>query len=333
MAVGFCTSETFMAHQTGPRHPERPDRLRAVLAAVHEAKMIHSPSLVSDEYLTFGLAEGNFAPLTELPPRPATMEDLLRIHPARHIERVRIKSETGGTLDGGDTTVGPGSYEAAVLAAGAGLVCVDAVMSGQVQSAFAAVRPPGHHAEPNAAMGFCLFSNTAIAAAYARQVHGLSRVAIVDWDVHHGNGTQAAFYADPSVLFISLHENPHVLYPGTGFDWEIGGGPGRGFTLNIPLPEDSTDEIYVQAMEEKVLPKLDAFAPELLLISAGFDAHRDDPLADMHLTEAGYIRMTELLKALAQQHCAGRIVSILEGGYNLRALGRSVVYHLDALAK
>jgi acetoin utilization deacetylase AcuC-like enzyme len=205
-------------------------------------------------------------------------------------------------------------------------------MDGDVRRAFAAVRPPGHHAEPDAAMGFCLFSNVAIAARYLQQQHGLSRIGIVDFDVHHGNGTQAAFEDDPSVLFISLHQDPRTCYPGSGHGYEAGCGHGEGFTLNIPMTPGADDDDYLAAFDTKVLPVLDAFRPEALLISAGFDAHHADPLAQIQLSEECYERMTRLLVGVAETHCGGRVISALEGGYNLRALGRSVVRHLIALA-
>lgn len=333
MRVGFCTSPRFLDHDTGPHHPERPDRLRAIFAAVREAGMIDSPNPLCDEYLQFDLKDRKYPRLVELEPRNARLQDLLRVHPRRHIDRVRIASESGGMLDSGDTTVCAASYKVALLAAGACLTCVDAVMTGKVDRAFAAVRPPGHHAEPNASMGFCLFSNIAIAARYAQRKYHLKRIGIVDFDVHHGNGTQAVFFTDDSVLFLSLHEDPHVIYPGSGYDWEIGGGKAKGYTVNIPLPPRAGDKAYLWAMEETVVPKLDAFRPELLLISAGFDAHKGDPLADMELSDNGYYRMTRMLAEVADRHCKGRIISALEGGYNLKALGRSVVHHLLALAE
>lgn len=333
MKVGYCTSARFLDHQTGPHHPERPDRLRAIFAAVRDAGMITSPDPAGGQEVRFGITIPHPPHLVEIEPRAATVEEVLLIHTQRHIDRVRIRSKSGGLLDDGDTPVSHDSYDVALLAAGAGLTCVDAIMSGEVKRAFAAVRPPGHHAEPNAAMGFCLFSNIAIAARYAQQHHHLERIAIVDFDVHHGNGTQAAFFTDPSVFFISLHEDPHVLYPNSGFDWELGAGAGRGHTLNLPMPLGADDAAYLKAMHERVLPALDGFRPQLLLISAGFDAHRDDPLADISLTEDGYYHMTRLLVEVANRHCHGRLLSILEGGYNLRALGRSVVQHLLALSQ
>jgi acetoin utilization deacetylase AcuC-like enzyme len=196
---------------------------------------------------------------------------------------------------------------------------------------FVAARPPGHHAEPDRAMGFCLFSNIAIASRYLQKQHGIRRVAIVDFDVHHGNGTQACLEADPTVLFISVHQDPRTCYPGSGYAHETGEGAGEGFTINLPLQPGSDDDDYLRTFDEHVTPALDRFKPEVLLISAGFDAHSEDPLAQMNLSEDGFEQMTRRLAAVADRHCGGRIVSVLEGGYNLRAMGRSVVKHLMAL--
>jgi acetoin utilization deacetylase AcuC-like enzyme len=237
----------------------------------------------------------------------------------------------GGVLDLGDTPVGPESYEVALLSLGSALRACDAVMKGEVTRAFSAARPPGHHAEPDRAMGFCLFSNIAIAARHAQRAYGLERVAIVDFDVHHGNGTQAAFESDRSVMFISLHQHPRTCYPGTGYEWEIGTGPGRGYTVNIPFDPGSDDADYLRVIDERVVPELDEFRPQLLLISAGFDAHREDPLAHMNLSDECYELMTRHVVSVADQHCGGRVVSVLEGGYSLAALGRSVVRHLIGL--
>lgn len=332
--TAFCTSVRFYDHQTGPHHPERPDRLRAVLTAVRDAGMIRSPNPLPDEDVHFGIYQPDAPQLLEVTPEPASMEDLLRVHPQRYIERIRYHCERGGVLDeSGETLGGHGTFEAALLAAGAGKRCVDAVMTGEARRAFAAVRPPGHHAEPNAAMGFCLFGNIAIAARYAQSQYNLRRVAIVDFDVHHGNGTQRIFEADPSVLFVSLHQDPEVLYPHSGYAWEAGTGEGKGYTLNLPLPAGTDDAAYLEVVASRVIPRLEEFRPELLLISAGFDGHRDDPLADLELTEQGFYDVTRLLAEVADRHCGGRVVSMLEGGYNLRALGRSVVKHLLALAE
>jgi acetoin utilization deacetylase AcuC-like enzyme len=234
-------------------------------------------------------------------------------------------------LDQSDTPTEPRSFATALLAIGAGLRCCDAVVAGEVQRAFAAIRPPGHHAEPDRSMGFCLFNNIAIAARYLQEKHGIGQIAIIDFDVHHGNGTQAVFEADPTVLFISLHQDPRTCYPGSGYDWEKGVGLGVGHTLNVPFDPGSGDAEYLAAMRSRVIPALDAFRPEMLLISAGFDAHRDDPLAQIHLSDEAFETITRELAAAADRHCKGRIVSLLEGGYNLRALGRSVVRHLVGL--
>ncbi len=330
--IGFCSSARFVEHRTGPRHPERPDRIRAIFAAVREAGLIDSPNPFGPSEKIFGIQPGPAKKLLELACIPADPCWLTTVHEQRYIDYVRhVCAVGGGVLDQGDTPVGPESYEIALLALGAVLRCCDAVMAGEVRRAFAAVRPPGHHAEPDRAMGFCLFGNVAIAARYLQQRHGLGRIGIVDFDVHHGNGTQAAFEDDPSVLFISMHQHPATLWPRSGHDWEIGTGAGRGTILNLPFDPGAGDEEYLMAMEHYVLPALDEFHPEMLLISAGFDAHRDDPLAQIELSDAAYEIMTRELVALAERHCEGKVVSALEGGYNLMALGRGVVRHLIGL--
>ncbi len=224
----------------------------------------------------------------------------------------------------------PGSYRAALQAVGGTLAAIDAVMDGRVANAFCAVRPPGHHAEPSRAMGFCLFNNVAVGARYAQQRYGLGRVLILDWDVHHGNGTQAAFYEDPTVLYVSLHQYP--WYPGTGSAEEVGTGPGEGYTLNLPMAAGRGNDEYRTAFELRIQPAVREFSPDFVLISAGFDAHRDDPLAMMNVTEAGYRAMTESVKDWASTTAQGRIVSCLEGGYNLTALADSVEAHVRCLA-
>jgi acetoin utilization deacetylase AcuC-like enzyme len=330
--LGYCSSAQFVLHETGPHHPERPDRIRAVARAVRQAGLIDSADPFPDFAADFQLAPVGGEKLLELSARPAEEKTLRLVHSQAEIDLVRRVCENGGgVLDQGDTPVGPRSFEIALLSCGAVLACCDAVMSGQVRRAFAAVRPPGHHAEPDRPMGFCLFSNLAIAARYLQHRHGVKTAAIVDFDVHHGNGTQAAFEDDPSVLFISLHQHPATCYPGTGSEWETGEGAGRGTTLNIPMEPGAGDEQYLQAFSGKVIPKLEHFKPEILLISAGFDAHRDDPLAQMQLSEAGFEAMTKMLVDFAEANCGGKIISALEGGYNLRALGRSVVRHLVAM--
>ena len=332
--TGFCSSARFTGHETLPSHPERPDRIRAVATAVRRAGLIDSPDPFPDFQIDLGPLPESGIKLTDLgEPAPADEKWLLTVHTPTHVEKVRhVCAIGGGVLDQGDTPVGPASFDVALLGVGAALRCCDAVATGRVSRAFAAVRPPGHHAESDRAMGFCLFSNIAIAARYLQQAHGLARIAIVDFDVHHGNGTEAAFDEDPTVLFVSLHQDPRTCYPGTGYASDTGTGAGAGFTLNLPFAPGSGDEEYLEVMRTRVVPRLNEFRPEALLISAGFDAHREDPLAQMELSEEAFGRMTELLVDVAGKHCGGKIVSLLEGGYNLRALGRSVVRHLIGLS-
>jgi len=332
--VGFISSRRFIDHATGPAHPERPDRVRAVALAVRAAGLIASPNPFPDFHLDLGEMPVPPEKLCELPEPTAADEKWIElVHPRGHVEHVRRVCEAGGgVLDQGDTPVSPLSFATALLAVGAILQTCDAVIAGDVERAFAAVRPPGHHAEPDRAMGFCLFANISIAARYLQAHHGVGKLAIVDFDVHHGNGTQAVFEADPSVLFISLHQDPRTCYPGTGYATETGTGPGLGTTVNIPMPPGSEDAAYIQVFHARVLPAIDAFKPEMLLISAGFDAHRDDPLAQVNLSEDCFEQMTRLLVQAAKVHAKGRVVSALEGGYNLAALGRSVVSHLSGLA-
>ncbi|HEY8747382.1 MAG TPA: histone deacetylase [Tepidisphaeraceae bacterium] len=330
--TGFCTSPRFVEHATSPTHPERPERIMAIARAVREAGLIESP----DPFPGFRIQLGAFASpnrkLVELQPRETNESWPGLVHPPAYIERIRhISKIGGGVLDQGDTPIGPTSFEIAMLAISAGVECCDAVVGGRVKRAFAAVRPPGHHAEPDRPMGFCLFANLAIAARYLQKTHGIGKIAIVDFDVHHGNGTQAAFEDDPSVLFISLHQDPRTCYPGSGYATETGIDAGKGFTLNLPFAPGSGDEDYLNVFGARVVPCLESFRPEMLLISAGFDAHRDDPLAQIELSEDAFEQMTRVLVGVADVHCGGRVVSMLEGGYNLRALGRSVVRHLKGL--
>jgi acetoin utilization deacetylase AcuC-like enzyme len=330
--VGFVSSPRFIEHDTGPHHPERPDRIRAIHRAVRQAGLIDSPDPFPEFDFDLNIKRQEEIKLVELVPHPADVKWILSVHPQEMIELVHHMCRVSGVLDQGDTPVEPRSFDTALLSLGSALVACDAVMSGQVQRAFSAARPPGHHAEPDRPMGFCLFSNIAIATKYLQQRHGVGKIAIVDFDVHHGNGTQAAFESDPSVLFISLHQDPRTCYPGSGHDWEIGTGAGKGFTMNIPLDPGSGDEEYLDVMDHKVLPRLDEFRPEILMCSAGFDAHREDPLANISLSDDGFEQITRRLVTAAETHCNGRVISVLEGGYNLGALGRSVVRHLLAMA-
>ena len=309
---GFYYHPDYLLHDSGPTHPERPGRLQSVMG--HLIKSVV------------------WAHLEHVRPSSATPEQVQLVHPGPYVAMIRERCMGGDrVLDGGDTHVCERSYDVAMLAAGAVLQAVDAVMSGSMANAFCAVRPPGHHAETATAMGFCLFNNVAIGARHAQQKFGVRRVAILDWDVHHGNGTQEIFYEDDTVLYASLHQYP--FYPGTGAADERGRGRGLGATVNCPMPAGSDEAAYLNALESTVLPAFDRFKPELVMISAGFDAHRDDPLAQMTLTEDSFAKFTTLVKDCAQIHGGGRIVSVLEGGYHLDALARSVESHLSVLTE
>jgi acetoin utilization deacetylase AcuC-like enzyme len=269
--------------------------------------------------------------LPALPSRPAEWAELERCHPRRYLELVRRETATGhGTLSTGDTQFGPRSLEAALQAVGGVLGAVDAVMTGQHRRAFCAVRPPGHHARAEQGMGFCFFNNVALGARHAQQRHGAEKVAIIDWDVHHGNGTQDLFYEDGSVLFFSTHQSP--WYPFTGDAAETGEGRGRGTTFNCPLAAGAGLVEVGAAFEERLLPALEAFKPDLILISAGFDSRENDPLGRFRLTDADFVQLTRLLKQAADRWCEGRLVSVLEGGYHLDGLARAVKAHVGELA-
>lgn len=308
--TGFVYHPAYLDHEMGAGHPESPDRLRAIL---HQLEQSDTASQ-----------------LLKITPRKAEDEWIMKVHTPEYVARLTQHAPTSGRvfLDP-DTSMSPGSLSAAYLAAGGALAAVDAIMSKHVDHVFCAVRPPGHHAEAGRAMGFCLFNNVAIAARYIQQKYGLKRVLIVDWDVHHGNGTQHSFEDDPSVLFFSTHQYPH--YPGTGRATERGKGRGEGFTINVPMEAGGGDEEYREIFLNALVPAADDFKPDFVIISAGFDAHRDDPLASMSLTETGYADLTGIVAAIAKRHASGRILSSLEGGYNLRALAASVDAHIKAL--
>ena len=308
MATLYVTHPACLEHDTGPGHPERPDRLRAIAKVMeHEA----------------------FAPLVRAEPAPADLDWIMRAHPRAYVEGIRDSRPKPGSgeqvrLDP-DTVMSEGSWNAALIAVGAGLLAVDKVIAGEVKNAFCAVRPCGHHAEANRAMGFCLFNNVAIAAHYARAKHGAERVAVIDFDVHHGNGTQDIFWSDKNLFFASTHQMP--LYPGTGAVSETG----VGNIWNAPLrPGDGGDK-FREACETRIFPALHNFAPDLLFISAGFDAHVNDPLANLRLTEADFAWVTAKLAEQAAKQSGGRIVSMLEGGYDLKGLAGSVAVHVKTL--
>ncbi len=312
MSTGLAYHEDFLKHQTGRQHPERPARLLAILEGLEQS----------------GLAKR----LVRLHVQPVESEWILAIHSPEYVRRLRAACRDGlPYVDTPDCQVCRDSYAVALSAAGAATAAVDAVMARQVRRAFCAVRPPGHHAEEDAAMGFCLLNNIAIAANYARRRHGVRRVLIFDWDVHHGNGTQHAFEADADVFFCSIHQDPRTLYPGTGYGTERGIGPGAGTTLNLPMPAGSGDDDYRRVLQTQFLPAAEAFQPELVLLSAGFDAYVDDPLASIRLTDEGFVWMGRMICELADRFSSGRLISILEGGYNLDVLRRCVPQHVAIL--
>ena len=267
--------------------------------------------------------------LTHIAPRAASIEELLSVHGEQHIAHVRDVAKGGGGWLDMDTVTSPDSYEAALYAAGGAIEATEAVMNGEVGSAFALVRPPGHHATPSRAMGFCLFNNVAIAAEYAMAKYNLESILIIDFDVHHGNGTQEAFYDNPHVLYVSTHEYP--FYPGTGDIGETGSGAAKGTTVNIPLRSGCGDSEYLRVFEQVVTPIARRFSPQLIMVSAGYDLHWADELALMQVTTTGLAQMVKIIKQLADELCSGRLVFSLEGGYNLDALATSIRATFDVL--
>ncbi|CAN5823067.1 histone deacetylase family protein [soil metagenome] len=309
MTTLLVSHPSFLDHDTGPHHPERPDRLRAVLAALE------------DEV---------FAGLPRLSAPIASIEELTRVHPQDYVEAIlAVRPGPGEHVQiDGDTVMSHGSAEAVQRAAGAAVAGVDAVMTGKVRTAFAAVRPPGHHAAPSIAGGFCLFNNVAVAARHAQARYGIRRVAILDFDVHHGQVTQAVVESDPNLFYASTHQYP--LYPGTGSPRE------RGIAnnvVNVPLPAGAGSAAFRAAWSDRILPALDTFAPELLIVSAGFDAHAGDPLAQLEVETEDFVWLTQEFLAIADVHAKGRLVSVLEGGYDLEALAESVSTHVRTLMR
>lgn len=309
MSVGIVREDIYLEHITDDYHPENTQRLVYIYAMLQEL----DPTS-----------------LTRVPARMATQDEIALIHDPSYIAMV---AETSGKpmrrLDP-DTVTSPKSYEAACMAVGGVLELVEAVQAGRVENGFALVRPPGHHAERARAMGFCIFNNIAVAARYLEKHHGMSRILIIDWDLHHGNGTQHSFYEDPTVLYMSTHQYPY--YPGTGWFDETGEGKGKGYTVNVPTSHGFGDDDYLHIFETVVVPVATRFNPEIVLVSAGFDIHQGDPLGGMSVTEAGFARMARLLMDLAAAQCGGKIVFVLEGGYYLEGLTNSVKAVLMELA-
>jgi acetoin utilization deacetylase AcuC-like enzyme len=321
MTTALIYDPIFLEHITPDDHPERPERLKRVIEVLEALNWMERDGLV------------------HLAPRAASEEELALIHEPAYIEHVKHAAERAGRLEvesgratrffATDTYVSAQSYEAAIHAAGAPLTAIDALMRGEINNAYCLVRPPGHHALADNAMGFCLFNNVAIAARYAIEKLGLERVMIIDYDVHHGNGTQDAFYEDPHVLYFSTHQAP--FYPGTGSSTELGAGPGLGTTVNVPLPATTGFGVYEAIFRQVLAPLADRFHPQLILVSAGFDAHFADPLGQMHLSTVAFAQLNKLIIDLAQSLCHGRLVLVQEGGYNLEAMGACAATCLNLL--
>ncbi|MFH1662345.1 MAG: histone deacetylase [Chloroflexota bacterium] len=301
MKVGFVYDPVYLKHDTG-KHPENANRLLAIMRYLERT--------------------GPWQQLVSIKPKAATIEELSLVHERKYISEVRELAEKGGGQLDLDTVVSADSYEAACYAAGGVITGVDAVIDGGMDSVFALVRPPGHHATGGRGMGFCLFNNVAVAAKYALHKYNMERIAIIDFDIHHGNGTQDAFYSNPGVLYISTHQSPHYL--GTGRIDETGEGKARGTTVNIPLPAGCGDKQYKEVFERIIVPVIRRFKPQLIMVSAGYDGHWSDGLAGMQISIAGFAQMVEIIKQIADEVCSGRLVFSLEGGYNLTALSASV---------
>ena len=310
MQTAIVTDPVFLNHDTGVGHPER------------SARLVSAHRLLS--------AQDWYSDLQQVSPTAVDRRWIELVHRQGYAERIRAACAAGDDwIDSEDVAVSADSFDVALNATGSLLALIDRVMEKQADNGFALVRPPGHHAEHDMALGFCLFNSVAIAARYLQEHHGLERIMILDWDVHHGNGTQYAFEADPTVLFMSLHQFPY--YPGSGDKSERGVGAGEGFTLNCPMSAGMGDDDYTEAFEQYILPKAREFRPDFILVSAGFDAHFADPLASMNLTTGMYGWMTRKVMELADSLCDGRLVTVLEGGYDLDALAESVTEHVRVL--
>ncbi|NCX46108.1 MAG: histone deacetylase family protein [Burkholderiaceae bacterium] len=305
MTTAYISHPDFMKHEMGRHHPECPERIAAIEDQLIQSRLD--------------------AHLKRIDPPLASEADITRVHSEDHLAFVKSKAPSSGySMIDGDTIMNPATWTVSLRAAGAAIAAVDAVMQGEVNNAFCAIRPPGHHAEPHRSMGFCVFNNVAIATRYAIETYGLDRVAVIDFDVHHGNGTEAAFINDPHVLMCSFFQHP--FYPYSGLD-------GGDNMVNVPLPASTNGKVVREMISQTWIPRLHEFKPQLIIISAGFDAHREDDLGQMGLVEDDYVWMTKQLMEIANQYCEGKIVSCLEGGYNLSALGRSVAAHLKTLAE
>ncbi len=301
--------DIFLQHDTGFSHPENAKRLEHTIRHLKQCKLWEQMRVER--------------------PRAASPEEIGLVHPRTYIRNIKQIADTGGGWLDADTVVSPASYDAAVYAAGAPLTAIDLIMKDETKNAFCLVRPPGHHATPVRGMGFCLFNNVAIAARYLQWKYRLEKICIVDWDVHHGNGTQDTFYSDPTVLYFSMHRYP--FYPGTGRKEEDGEGKGREFTINMPLSEDTASQKYIEAFLDIMEHRVNQFAPEFIIISAGFDAYTKDPVGGLNLETEDFRTLTEIVMKCAEVCCDGRIVSCLEGGYNLSALPLCIEAHLKAL--
>jgi len=311
--LAYIFDPLFLEHDPGPYHPEQPERLRAIQTHLQK--------------------KGFFNRVNISPPKAATKDQICLIHSPEYVEKIlSLSGENGYLLDGGDTVLSSQSVEAAMLAAGAIITGIDLIFKhDKADSVFAAVRPPGHHAERNFAKGFCVFNNIAIGAAYALDQGFVNNILILDWDVHHGNGTQNAFYNNPSVIYLSTHQFP--FYPGTGRAEETGGKNAQGYTINHPLTIGQNDEDIITCIEDSLKNIETFFKPDLVCISAGFDAYHGDPIGSMQMTYEGFYKLTEIVSRFAQKHCNGKIISTLEGGYDLSSLGECVYQHVMCLLK
>ncbi len=308
--TGFVYHADYLKHNAGRNHPESPLRVQAI-----------ADSLQNSPLWTF---------LVQIEPRVAEEIWVSKVHGLSYLRRLEQAAAKAPTALDPDTTVSSDSYRVALLAAGGALAAVDAIMGGRIRNAFVASRPPGHHAFPDRASGFCLINHVAVATRYVQDKYGLKRVLIIDWDVHHGNATQAFFYQDPSVLYFSTHQHPH--YPGTGRSDEKGSGPGLATTINVPLPAGSGDAEIIGAFETQLVPAATAFEPAFVFVSAGFDSHAGDPLAHFEITTEGFAELTKIVRGIADRFANGRLVSVLEGGYNLANLASAARAHVSVLA-